>query len=327
MQQDILSLSQTGHGSAISYNPSVISSLLPSIVKRRLPPIHSIRELASTYIRPGLHRRASSESSNSSVSPPPPYSADPPSDDEDMDADYTSAPSSRPSSSGTSTPTARPSFDLMRPDSVQSAENLIRYKFANHGLLLLAQSAHESKASIHANDEYQRRLYLDGLAYLLKGLPDSLSEDETARLRGALPDALKDATGSEHVSGETGYRNIREGAADLPLLRVLVQTIVFWLFFIFATALPHIKLLMRHVYAFERRHKLGAQLLSQCLVLAQLGYSQLLAFLCAVWAMNDGMIGRMLTQMGIWFAQNVSDGVRDGLSEATAALRESYERR
>lgn len=317
------------HSDHMTPRSSLLDNILPNILKKRLAPISSIRTLASTYIRPGQHRRTNSDSSDTSTaSPPPPYTEEPLSsdDEEDMDdTDFTSAPSSRPSTSGSASPLVRRPNDILPPDSLQGAENLIRFKFANHGLLLVAQSAQESRSSVRVNDEYQRRLYLDGITYLLRGLPDELNDEERTKLHAALPTTLKDTPrDADGIAAATSAERARTSGARIPYLRLIVQTIVFWIFLAFATALPYLKYTARSAYAFERRHKVGEQFLAQTLALAQLTSSQVLAFICTIWTMNDGIVGRTLTEIGAWCAQNVGEGVRDGLTEAAAALRRTH---
>ncbi|QIW97792.1 hypothetical protein AMS68_003310 [Peltaster fructicola] len=234
-----------------------------------------------------------------------------------MDAEFASAQSSRPTSSS-ATPT-QPQLALSCDVQSQMIDDLVRFKFANQGLLLVAQSAQELRTNPNANNEYQRRLYLDGVAYLLRALPEELTDTERVGSKAALPAEIRESDRPQESITQP-QDEPRQSA-----FRMMISVLVFWCFFAFATALPYMKFLARRLHEFERRHKLGEQCLNRTLSLVQITSAQLIAVLCAVWAYNDGIIGQKLADFGVWCAENVGDGVRDGLREAAAALRRSQD--
>lgn len=255
-------------------HPSLLNGFVPSFVQRRLPPLRSLLDLAGPFFGPATSSRSPSPVGRLGP-PPPPYSTEPPSEDDDMEPDFASAPSSRPSTSDSVAARPFPSTSPASPPTAMShsADSVVRYKFANHGLLLIAQSAQEFHSNMQTTDEYTRRLYVDGVVYLLRGLPNQLSEDETTTLHAALPETLKaeaalsrDDTpdsATNHIEDSRGRRRRRRQQQrgpqrpQPPLLRRLVSVVVFWAFLTLATVLPYAKLFAQQAYAFERRHKLG----------------------------------------------------------------------
>ncbi|KAJ8606161.1 hypothetical protein MRB53_041168 [Persea americana] len=305
----------TSHSSA-----SLLNNIIPRFVQKRGLTVRSLREVASTYVRPGFSRRTSSIASSSSISslpsPPPPYSAEPLSDgDDDMEDEYLSAPSSRPSTSGSSTPNARSNRNsIARMDQLQDTqEDLLRYKYTAHGLALLARSARTNQ-----QDDYERRVFLEGVAYMLRGLPQELSQNELINLKDALPRQLQDEI--QEQSSEKAHSRPNT-TRDLTTLSSIIAAIVYWVFLIFTIVLPYAQLAVKRACAWERKHKVGERCLHQGLALAQVTYDQVLTYVSAIWTFNDGMVGKYITKAGIWCAQEVGQGVRDGLMEATAALK------
>lgn len=82
----------------------------------------------------------------------------------------------------------------------------IDYKFQRRGQEMLRSAEEETDlANPEQNIAFARRSYIDGVAYLLQGLPRDLDGDETSILRGALPEPLR---------RELGNRNLTQADAD-----------------------------------------------------------------------------------------------------------------
>ena len=76
------------------------------------------------------------------------------------------------------------------PFGINEPRSGISWKYANEGSKLVSRSMREA-TSTSQETELTRRLYVDGVAYLLRGLPTNLTAEERIKLSGALPPQVK----------------------------------------------------------------------------------------------------------------------------------------
>ncbi|KAK0923999.1 hypothetical protein LTR91_016366 [Friedmanniomyces endolithicus] len=273
---------------------SLLYTVLPTLIQRRVPRIPSLRRTGSRYTKaatPAHHRDSSDASSEGSLTPPPSYrtSAQTPElDPEDTDIDpeepFQSFPPSRPSTSGSST-----------PQHLNQSDSGVQWKYAKQGFSLLALAAQE-ESLLEQDPVFGRKLYLDSLGYLSRGLPADLSAAEVAGLRGALPDSLSGPMGGGEVvacSAEGQVERRREGR-EVSMLHEGVASITLQLFLVLSFVLPYVQLLLRQAYQYDRRYRVSDKFVAQSYQLVDhLGrHAMLLA--THVGAMNDGQIGVVL---------------------------------
>ena len=202
----------------------------------------------------------------------------------------------------------------------------VEWRCGRPGLELLISAVDESKNAAIARSglpsshdpTFERRAYLDGLSYLLRGLPQDLDDAEATRLRRALPSSVAgtrmDASGQVVYSSQT-----RQGLEKPSVLhkttRLVVARIIVW----FCILWPYILLLLRWMAAFERKHRISDRVVAQCTGMATalgrwtVGISDLIR------ARGDGRVGQALTETVAWTVHDMvaglSDGMQDGLSQ------------
>lgn len=314
---------------------SLIYTTLPRILQRRLPRIRSLRYAASIYASPKAHLRSwstSSAVSTHSESPPPSYhtrlstsesSADEGEDDENASDDelpdfFTSAPSSRPSTSGSATPAPNhQSFkrhgDLNTPT--------IGNRSGHHGLALL-NLAMRSQSTSATDDPLNRRLYIDGISYILRGLPEDLSPEETLVLRAATPAVLL----PEPQEPTTDQRQLVHQQPPHPnhpptLLHRTTSTLTFYTLVLLTFLLPYLQTLFTALYALDARHKISARFLTQTTLLLRLVAAQAIAVMALAWGANDGALRHACRDFGVWVLRDVCGGLDEGVGRAVQGLR------
>ncbi|KAK3117038.1 hypothetical protein LTR53_001992 [Teratosphaeriaceae sp. CCFEE 6253] len=311
--------------------PSLLYSALPDLIQRRIPRIPSLRRTASRYRTPtAVHRPDDSDSD--AATPPPSYrtsartSLDGPAtsdddDDDDEQETFHSLPPSRPTTSGSATPTPTPASPLTPAGDGDSG---VQWKYAKQGFALLALAAQEE--SLRAPEEaFTRQLYVDSLAYLLRGLPRDLAGSETAGLRAALPEALAPASlGGEGLGGAGSPRAGEDGEpiprqrgerGEVSALHRAVARATLGLCLALAFVLPYLQLLLQQAYAYDRRHKVSDRALAQGLVTAERCRQQAVGLVGQVCAANEGQVGTAVRELGGWWVRGWSGGVCEGVGE------------
>jgi len=168
-----------------------------------------------------------------------------------------------------------------------------------------------------------RQLYIHGLTYLLRGLPNNLSAEEKMSVCASVPDevvALRAAsfTSTELIHVKTSAeRGIRNGRADQKpsLLQRVLAAVIVQMFLIVHFLLPYIKVFMAAAYRYERRHRVTERVVSFGVSTVDGAMKRSMDVSESVYCMNDGKVGRALNDLAVWWLQGVSGGIRDGVAE------------
>jgi len=306
---------------------SLLYIILPTLIQRHIPRIPSLRRTGSRYTKapaPSHRRDDSDSSSEGSLTPPPSYHTSartPLSDPEDTDIDpeepFHSFPPSRSSTSGSST-----------PQHLNQSDSGVQWKYAKQGFSLLALAAQE-ESLLEQDPVFGRKLYLDSLGYLSRGLPADLSAAEVAGLRLALPESLSGPMGGGEVAARAAEGRVerrREGR-EVSMLHEAVASITLQLFLVLSFILPYVQLLLQQAYQYDRRHRISDKLVRQSYQLVDHLGRHAMVLAAHVCTMNDGQIGVVVRDVGFWWLQGVSGGLYDGFGEGMQTLRRDTERR
>ncbi|KAF1833711.1 hypothetical protein BDW02DRAFT_598869 [Decorospora gaudefroyi] len=314
-----------------SFRPSMLWSILPTVVSNRLPAIPSLRQSLIDVRSRSTHSKCNSVTElPHPETPPPGYSSIPPSGSVtphrlsvalgEAEFDLADNTSERPGSSRSTLP---PLFDT--PETSTG----IRWKYASLGTSLMAQASRESNTLISSSDETStrltRQLYMHGMTYLLRGLPAQLTQEEMLSLQAALPQGLEtkndlDTNGLLLIS-QRDQSPQRTAPQDVTLLHRITATIVLQSFIIVQLLLPYIKLFLSHTYQFERKHQITKRLVNTGVTTVDELGRRSLRLSQTVCQMNDGMVGQAINEMTIWWVRGVTGGVQEGLADGLKALR------
>jgi hypothetical protein len=305
---------------------SLLYTTLPQALQSRVPKLRSLRSVASVYTtrKSQPHTRnpsASSASSSYSESPPPSYHTRTSiSDDEDDDdasdvgspTSFNTAPSSRPSTSGSATP-APPHLQTFFPpqDQDQSSSNTgIGNKSGYHGLALLNLALRSEQTSSLPNDPVDRRFYIDGVSYILRGLPKDLTPEETLVLRIATPQTLLPPP-------ENQDQQLTSSSSTPPtLLHTLTSTLTYHLILLSTLLLPYLQSLLTTLLAFDAQHQLSTRFCAQTKILLNNLFSFFLECVLRVWEANNGALRVSCRDFGIWVLTDFCGGLEEGVGRA-----------
>ncbi|KAL8372052.1 hypothetical protein RB595_001715 [Gaeumannomyces hyphopodioides] len=227
-------------------------------------------------------------------------------------------------------------------------------KFQRRGRELLRDSEAEADPSNpDPNPAFERRAYLDGVAYLLQGLPRDLDEVEVSILRGSLPDPLRHeanlrqrngptsgggggggSNGGEfqRLSGSSSPELSAQGGGPVSTLRLrgagpspvhrTAQTLMTGLIFmlrlfvsVFVTAVQEV---VRVGNEYQIPERVTRQTMSMASSFASIGTSAastIGSMSKASYAMVDDRVGNGLGTILQWVADETIAGVCDGLRD------------
>jgi hypothetical protein len=193
---------------------------------------------------------------------------------------------------------------------------------------LLISAVDESKNASRSSTydaAFERSAYLDGLSYLLRGLPKDLGPTEVATLRKALPESMTEcrsagrgpASRSQFFNGSSddGQPTLIQQAMRLVVARAIVWFCIIW---------PYVLLLLRMGAHYERKYKVSEQLLGGGIVLLNTIGEKSSAASRVIASMGDGAVGRAVTDAVAWTVHGVATGIFEGVEEGLSLTGEKW---
>ena len=189
----------------------------------------------------------------------------------------------------------------------------IGWKFARHGKILhgkaslrcwltalgshvLEASLAESRTSDAQSQAFSRQLYLDGVGYLIQGLPSDLTYQEKLQLKNALPEPLKISNPPETAPPRKRNPSILHRSLASTIVAVCV---------LLRLALPYIKVFIAGVYSYDRAHHISQRVFAFGIAAADTLGKRSVA-LASTAMTNESILGAVT----YWV-----DGIRGGLDE------------
>lgn len=181
--------------------------------------------------------------------------------------------------------------------------------------------------------DLERRAFVDGLTYLLRGLPSDLDVFETEQIRSALPTQLGAAAAIDRNQQRTefdGHTASQYGLGlsqhhrrhdDRSLVHRAVRLLVVNLFIVAHLILPYMILLFKAAASAERRYRVSETLVGHGINLAGSAGRRCSQLAGAVMGMNEGRVGRGLSKAVAWTVEEVTRGISDGVGEGLVVTR------
>lgn len=167
---------------------------------------------------------------------------------------------------------------------------------------------------------FTRKSYIDGVAYLLKALPDDLDDHEASVIQRAIPQpcipSVSGDLNGQHDGGVSYQtRGWRPSDRGRTFLRRAVQTIVarfVWFMYLF---IRFIMLLITAGAYYERRYNISQHLVARGFVVANAMGRQSVILSGRVAQMGDGRVGQTVTGLAAWTVESLTGGIQDGVGE------------
>ncbi|KAF2238236.1 hypothetical protein EV356DRAFT_301767 [Viridothelium virens] len=298
---------------------SLLFRILPSYVRNRIPRIASFRRTSD-----GNHesRRSYSIDSLDVGTPPPNYSPPTLSDGTETDS--------------------RGSLELdMQSDDITmiseeflnagaQSKSGILWKYGNQGINLLNLAAHESnRPPQHSGCNtplFSRHLYVDGLTYLLRALPEDLTAEEYLRIRAALPIKARGcrltliSQDQSLVARPEEVAPVKASSEDVSAIHRFFAFVTIQFFLIIHYLLPYVKLLLAFMYRYERENRVCERVVRSTLDAIDSVGQRSIEMVGAVCKLNDGKVGQAMQEFGSWWIQGMAGGLHEGIGEGLAIV-------
>lgn len=207
-------------------------------------------------------------------------------------------------------------------DEKKGSPDDINWSLAKQGLTLATLASQEAITLPAQSSTLTRQLYLHGLTYLLRSLPQDLSQEELMNLRHAAPPGITMLrNGLESTTGtSTPVKASRKAPSsqDISVFQHLTATIVCYIFLLVQFLLPYIKLFISKCYRWEREHQISKRVFNRSInTVDNLGRKglEITRTVCQV---NDGQLAQAIKDVTLWFLQDVAAGVQQGIAEGIA---------
>lgn len=170
----------------------------------------------------------------------------------------------------------------------------VSWRHASQGLDLIRNSYQESKrsASPDYDDGFERSSYVNGVRYLLDGLPDDMDESEVIALQSSMPGPLVESL--EFPAGRHSRCRRNQEREPLPspnlvhrITLLVLRCLQRWLDW----AVPTACLIVAEMLRLEKEHHILKVLLEFATVLLQA--------CCAIWASFAGQTTSRVLQYGV----------------------------
>lgn len=159
--------------------------------------------------------------------------------------------------------------------------------------------------------------------YLLDALPPDLTPEETMMLQHRLPEPVKTSIRLDPQS-KTPQSDPQTHPRMVPcnrsyLHRVLASTIL-QIFLLIRFILPYLSVLLRHVYQYERSHRITERIVATTLDAADGVSKKSVDLSSAVFKFNEGRVGVVIGSLIGWWVEGIAGGVYEGVGEGMMQL-------
>ena len=265
---------------------SLINAIIPDLIKRRTGTVPSLRRTFTVGLSSG-------EAGLTPSSPPPPY-AEPPAPELAQESD-------------SCVDNSRTANDSRYSSPVNSSADDVHWKYVGEGCRLVERARQEA-ASVGGDQHLTRKMYIDGIGYLLKALPD-LSPQESMQLVACLPDSLQ-ACASQPTAEQLQVENADAEANQNNYIYRLVTAMTLYGILLASLLIPFLERCAAAAYRYDRRYRISERALDT----STRGISALAKG--AFTSFNEGRSGQMALGMMLYAVDGASRGVLDGYDEA-----------
>lgn len=191
----------------------------------------------------------------------------------------------------------------------------LRWNRVNPALNLLRHAGYEAQQP-HCESRLVRSLYLNSMAYLLSALPEDLTSEEAATLRGSLPEKLKPSLAPLSSS----YPDSPPYPAQRSYLHRSLAGGIIYFCLLLQFLMPYVREVMFQVYQYDRTHRVRERLTSLTLYIAEMVGRGGMNFGSTVLNMYDGKPDGAVSGTASWWLEGVAGGIYEGVGEGMVIL-------
>ncbi|KAI0111901.1 hypothetical protein F4814DRAFT_450574 [Daldinia grandis] len=205
-----------------------------------------------------------------------------------------------------------------RPDGrVMNASSGVKWRYARQGSFL-QQSASQETADL----TFARKSYIDGVAYMLKALPDDMDEYEASIIYRALPKSCAQLDMNGQSKGDLGRSGWRPSDRAKTFLHSAVQGFVTGLVIFVYLLLSFFAIVIRAGAYYERQYNISQYIISSSFIFATTVGKQSGALSEKISAISEGKLGKAMSELAAWTIESVAGGVQDGIGQGLQLIEQ-----
>ncbi|KAF3061203.1 hypothetical protein GL218_04089 [Daldinia childiae] len=278
--------------------------MLPTSVQSRLPALQSFRRSTSRYISPSRRRSITSQ--------------------DDMEPvviarrDANAIVELQTCTAAAGVANNRLAEDKPKPSGpdgrVMNTSSGVKWRYARQGSFLQQSASQETADLIFA-----RKSYIDGVAYMLKALPDDMDEYEVSIIHRALPKSCAQLGMNGQIKGDPGWRPSDRAKT---FLHSAVQGFVTGLVIFIYLLLSFFAIVIRAGAYYERQYNISQHIISNSFVFATTVGKQSGALSEKISALSEGKLGKVMSDLATWTIESVAGGVQDGIGQGLQLIEQ-----
>ncbi|KUI68838.1 hypothetical protein VM1G_04394 [Cytospora mali] len=211
------------------------------------------------------------------------------------------------------------------PNNAEPEQNVGINRFCGlQGQLLVSNALSDVRSSTAqghpGSDSTDRKAYVQGVAWLIHGLPEDLDQHERTELMRAMPPALlgeaykisPSASRSSYPSSED-HRSLMHRAVQAVVAQLMVPFQLMWVYLI---------VLLGRAVQLERKYRVTEQVVRHS---GELGYTvgkRGVRLSEAIYSHGGARIGQLVTGAVTYTAEGLVRGISDGIREARTERRQ-----
>ncbi|KAI1386352.1 uncharacterized protein F4822DRAFT_313256 [Hypoxylon trugodes] len=193
----------------------------------------------------------------------------------------------------------------------------VKWRYAAQGTYLQHSASQETVDSAFA-----RKSYIDGVAYMLRALPDDLDDYETNIIRQALPESCAQVEMHNQIEGGLNKSGWQPSDRARSILHSSVQGFVTVLVLLGYIILSFLAAVIRVGAHYERQYNISQHIVTSGFGFATAIGKQSGALSEKFSAFSEGKIGKVLTDLTAWALENVAAGVQDGIGQGLILIEQ-----
>jgi hypothetical protein len=167
-----------------------------------------------------------------------------------------------------------------------------------------------------ATTTLNRSLYVQAVAWFLRGLPTNLTPHESLSLEAATPQSVIDArVPSATVPTWQDSSRPQPPSREPAFLHAVTAFLVFHILALAELVLPWIKMVVAHVYRLEKEHEITRRVVDTGIITANALGQRGVQLVQAVCRTQDGKVGEAINATVVRYAQGVAGGIRQGIED------------
>ena len=200
------------------------------------------------------------------------------------------------------------------------SETAMYSQHANIAYSLLSHAACDPGA-LDKDSALQRQLYVDATAYLLRGLPADLTEDEVSKLQSASSNQSSELDCSRRAQLAIEGPASSPTNADPKLLHRVAAFLTVRIVLVIALFWTWTQYLCCQLYQYDRQSKLSEWAIARALMLLNLLYTCFVDMANNAWTLNEGEAGGRMKRLLGSTMSGITTGVMEGVDEGVRHLQ------